>query len=196
MSKSNWEQTLGGLQQDIASIKDKAGTFSTKFKGVSRQSEPLKIAFLSHRLEAQRKSLALARGYESIRKDRKKLGASLGAAAVGLIFGGIVSRDKASAAKTGLSGFNATLQGLGETDWAVSLGQDLRLVPENGITPGKTWVTWGSLKSALAQLESEASYGVKLGNLDSVISRLLKRGELVYFALLRNKPIRLRRVGP
>jgi hypothetical protein len=196
MSKSNWEQTLDDLQQDIASIKDKAGTLSTKFEKVSRQSEPLKIAFLSHRLETRRKSLAWARGYESIMKDRKKLGASLGVATVGLILGGIVSRNKASAAKTGLSGFNATLQGLGETDWAVSLGQDLRLVPENGITPGKTWVTWGSLKSTLARLENEASYGVKLGNLDSVISRLLKRGELVYFALLGNKPIRLKRVGP
>jgi hypothetical protein len=195
MSKSNWDQTLHDLQQDIASIKSRAGTLSMRFKEISRQSEPLKIAFLSHRLEEQRKSLARTRGYESIMRDRKRLGISLGAAAVGLIFGGIVSRDKLYAANTGLSSFDATLLGLGETNWAISLGQNLRFVPENNITPGKTWVTWGSLKSALARLEKEAS-GVKLGNLDSVISELLKRGELVYFALLGNKPIRLKRVGP
>jgi hypothetical protein len=196
MSKNNWEQTLGGLQKDIASIKDKAGTFSMKFKEVSRQSEPLKIAFLSHRLEAQRKSLARTRGYESIMRDRKRLGISLGAAAVGLIFGGIATKDKLYAANTGLSSFEATLQGLGETAWAVSLGKGLRFVPENNVTPGETWVTWDSLKSALARLEKEASHGVKLGNLDSVISRLQKSRELIYFALLGNKPTRLKRVGP
>jgi len=196
MPKNNWEQTLDDLQQDIASIKGRAVTFSTKFEEVSRQSEPLKIAFLNHRLEAQRKSLARTRGYTSIMKDGKRLGISLGAAAFGLILGGIVTKDKLSAANTGLSSFEATLQGLGETDWAVSIAKDLRFAPENSITPGKIWVTWESLKSALARLEKEASQGIELGNLDSVVSRLQKSRELVYFGLLETKPIRLKRVEP
>jgi len=196
MSKNNWEQTLDDLKQDIASIKNRAGIFSTKFEEVSRQAESLKIAFLDHRLEAQSRSLARTRGYTSIMRDGKRLGASLGAAAIGLIFGGIVTRDKFAAINAGLSSFDATLQGLGETAWAVSLGKDLRFVPENNITPGKTWVTWESLKSVLARLKKEASQGVELGNLNSVISRLLRCRELVYFGLLETKPIRLERGEP
>jgi hypothetical protein len=146
MSSNDWEQTLDELKQEIASIKGRAGTFSTKFEEVRRQAESFKIAFLNHRLEAQRRSLARTRGYTSIMRYGKRLGASLGAAAAGLIFGGIITRDKFAAVNAGLSSFDATLQGLGDTAWAVSLGKDLRPVPKDNITLGKTWVTWESLK--------------------------------------------------
>ena len=192
MSSNDWEQTLDELKQEIASIKGRAGTFSMKFEEICRQAESFKIAFLNHRLEAQRRSLARTRGYTSIMRDRKRLGASLGAAAAGLIFGGIITRDKFAAVNAGLSSFDATLQGLGETAWAVSLGKDLRVVPKDNVTSGKTWVTWESLKSALAQLEREASQGVELGSLDSIISRLQKCRELVYLSLLQAKPIWLK----
>ena len=192
MSSNDWEQTLDELKQEIASIKGRAGTFSTKFEEICRQAESFKIAFLNHRLEAQRRSLARTRGYTSIRIDRKRLRASLGAAAAGLIFGGIITRDKFAAVSAGLSSFDATLQRLGETAWAVSLGKDLRVVPKDNVTSGKTWVTWESLKSALAQLEREASQGVELGSLDSIISRLQKCRELVYLSLLQAKPIWLK----
>jgi hypothetical protein len=196
MSSNDWEQTLDELKQEIASIKGRAGTFSTKFEEVRRQAESFKIAFLNHRLEAQRRSLARTRGYTSIMRDGKRLGASLGAAAAGLIFGGIITRDKFAAVNAGLSSFDATLQGLGDTAWAVSLGEDLRLVPKDNITLGQPWVTWESLKNALTQLEREASQGVALGSLDSIISRLQRRRELIYLGLLEAKPIRLERGKP
>ena len=106
MSKNNWEQTLDELKQEIASIKGRAGTFSMKFEEMRRQAESFKIAFLNHRLEAQRRSLARTRGYTSIMRDGKRLGASLGAAAAGLIFGGIITRDKFAALHTGISAFD------------------------------------------------------------------------------------------
>jgi len=192
MSSNNWEQTLDELKQEIESIKGRAETFSMKFEQMRRQAESFKIAFLNHRLEAQRRSLAWTRGYTSIMRDRKGLGASLGVAAAGLIFGGIITRDKFAAVNAGLSSFDAALRELGETAWAVSLGKDLRLVPKDNITLGKIWVTWESLKSALAQLEREASQGVALGSLDSIISRLQRRRELVYVGLLEAKPIWLK----
>ncbi len=189
MSKKDWEQTLDGLKQEIASIKGRAGMFSVKFEEVRRQAESFKIKVLIHRLDERRRSLARTRGYTSIIRDSKGLGISLGAAAAGLIFGGIISRDKFAAVGTGLSSFDAAVQGLGETTWAVSLGKDLTILPGDNTTPGKTRVTWGSLKSALAQLEREALRGIALGNLDNVISRLQERKELVYLGLLEAKPI-------
>ena len=188
MSKKDWEQTLDDLKQGIAAIKGRAGMISVKFEEVRRQAESFKVKVLNHRLEEQRRSLARTRGYTSIMRDRKGLGASLGAAAAGLILAGLISRDKFTALNTGLSSFDATLRGLGETTWAVSLGKDLTVLPRDNITSGKTWVTWGSLKTALAQLEREASQGVALGSLDSIISRLQRRKELVYLGLLEAKP--------
>ena len=193
MSRNDWEQTLDELKQDIAAIKGRAGALSMKFEEVLRQAELLKVAFLNHILEEQIMSVARTRGYTSIMRDKKRLGASLGAAAAGLILGGIITKDKFAAASAGLSSFDAVLQGFGETACAVSLGKDLRVIPIDNVTSGKTWVTWESLKTALACLESEASQGVKLGNLDSIIVRLRKRKEIIYLGLLIAKPIQLER---
>jgi hypothetical protein len=196
ISKNNFEQTLYVLKQEIASIKERARTTFTEFEEVSRQAESLKVAFLLHRLEAQRKSLARIRGYESIMRNRKRLGFSLGAAAAGLIFGGIITKDKFAAVSTGLSSFDAIIQGLGETAWAMSLGRELIVVAEDQITPDKIWVTWESMKNALVQLEKKTSQGVGLGTLNNVISRLQKCRELVYFGLSETKPIQLERREP
>ncbi len=184
MSKSDWEETLNDFKEEIASIKSVAEVFSMKFERIRRQAESFKIAFLNHRLEEQRRSVARTRGYTSIMRDRKRLGASLGLAAVGLIAAAIITRDKFTAINTGLSSFDATLRGLGEATWAVSLGKDLTVLPRDNITVGKIWVTWESLKSALAQLEREALQGAGLGTLDSIISALERRRELVYLGLL------------
>jgi hypothetical protein len=191
MSTEDWEQTMNDLRQEIASIKERARMFCMKLGEVGKQAGSFKVAFLNHRLEEQRRSLARTRGYTSIMRDRKRLGASLGAAAVGLILAGIISKDELTAINAGLSSFDATLRGLGETAWAVSLGKELTVLPKDNITSGKIWVTWESLKSALAQLEREASQGAGLGTLDSIISRLQTRSELVYCGLLEGKPIRL-----
>ena len=187
MSSNNWEQTLDELKQEIASIKSRSGTFSTKFEEVRRQAESLKIAFLNHRLEAQRRSLARTRGYMSIMRDGKRLGASLGAAAAGLIFGGIITRDKFAALHTGMSAFDGALQGLGQTRWFVSLSKKIAVAPENSLSPEGIWVTWESLNRAMKGLKDKAVVGEKLGNLDNVIFKL-KREKLVYLGLPVAKP--------
>jgi len=187
MSSNNWEQTLDELKQEIASIKSRSGTFSTKFEEVRRQAESLKIAFLNHRLEAQRRSLARTRGYTSIMRDGKRLGASLGAAAAGLIFGGIITRDKFAALHTGMSAFDGALQGLGQTRWFVSLSKKIAVAPENSLSPEGIWVTWESLNRAMKGLKDKAVVGEKLGNLDNVIFKL-KREKLVYLGLPVAKP--------
>ena len=170
--------------------------FSMKFKELCRQTESFKVTFLTYRLEQERRSIARTRGYTSIMRYGKGLRASLGAGVAGLIVGGIMSRDKLVAVNAGLSSFDAVLRELGDTAWAASLGKDLKVLPRDNVTSGKTWVTWDSLKSALAQLEREASQGVELGSLDSIISRLQGRGELVYLGLLEAKPIWLKVRGP
>jgi len=187
MSSNDWEQTLDELKQEIASIKSRSGTFSTKFEEVRRQAESLKIAFLNHRLEVQRRSLARTRGYTSIMRDGKRLGASLGAAAAGLIFGGIITRDKFAALHTGISAFDGALQGLGQTRWFVSLSKKIAVAPENSLSPEGIWVTWESLNRAMKGLKDKAVVGEKLGNLDNVIFKL-KREKLVYLGLPVAKP--------
>jgi len=49
------------------------------------------------------------------------------------IVGAVLGEDKDAALNAGLSGFNAVLQGLGETEWAVSLDKELVIVPYNVI---------------------------------------------------------------
>ncbi len=191
MPKNDWEQTLDDLKQEIATIKGRAGMLSVKFEEMSRQAESFKVKFLNRRLEERRRSLARIRGYISIMRDGKGLGVSLVVAAAGLVVAGVATKDGLIAISKGASSFGAAVQGLGETSWAVSLGEDLTVLPLDTITSGKAWITWESLQSALAQLEKQASQGVGLGTLDSVISKLQKCRELVYYGLPVAKPIRL-----
>ncbi len=191
MPKNDWEQTLDDLKQEIAAIKGRAGMLSVKFQQMSRQAESFKVQFLNRRFGERRRSLARIRGYTSIMRDGKGLGVSLGVAVLGLVVAGAVTKDGSTAINAGASSFGGAVQGLGETSWAVSLGKDLTVLPLDSITSGKAWVTWESLKSALAQLKKEASQGVRLGTLDNIISRLQKCRELVYYGLPVAKPIRL-----
>jgi hypothetical protein len=192
MSVNDWEQTLARSKQEITSIESGAGLFSTKFEELRRQTEAFKIISLNHQLEEHRRFLARARGYASVTRDRRQLGASLGVAAAGLILAAIVTRDKFIAAKAGLSSFDAAVDGFGDTAWAVSLGKDLTVRPRDNITSGKIWVTWESLKRALAQLQMEASQGVALGGLDDIISTLRTRGHLIYLGSLPTKSVWVR----
>jgi len=70
--------------------------------------------------------------------------------------------------------------------------EELAVLPRGRITAGKTWVRWESLKSALEQLEREASQGVALGGLDDIISRFRTRGHLIYLGSLQTKSVWLR----
>lgn len=196
MSVKNWDETLNDLGQEMASVKRRAELLSTRFEGIHRCAETFKVAFLKHRLQEETRSLARTRGCTSIVRNRKALGTSLGMAAIGLIAGGIVGRDKGVAVSAGLLSFDATIRGLGECAWVVSLGKNLTVAARDKIVPGKSWVTWPSLRTALDRLEREASQGVSLGSLDNLISRLQRSGELVYLGLSEAKPTWVRMKGP
>ncbi len=145
--------------------------------------EPLKIAVLRRQLEEQMKSLARSRGFASVVGDRKELGVSLGVAAAGFILGGAVAKDKSAAMRAGLSGFDGVLDGLGGTGWAVCLGNRLIVMPRDSVVFEGFWITWESLKTALADLEREASDGKQLGNIDGIISKLRGNRKLVHLNL-------------
>ena len=180
MDNSNFNKTLDELSHEVILLESATQKVSGRLQTMCRQLEAAKMKILKRRLEKRRASLAHQAGLNLIARDRSKLGISLGAAIAGMILGGALGADKLSALSIGISSFDAAVQGLDKTTWAVSLGKDLTVLPKNSITAGKIWVTWKSLKSALAQLEREAFQGVALGNLDSVISRLQARKELVY----------------
>jgi len=189
MSRNGWGETLNDLRQELTSIQNKAKAVSIRFEELRKEAESFKITVLTHQLEERRGSLACSRGFRSIARDGNSLGASVGLAAAGFILAGIMTKDKFAALNAGLSGFDGVLKGLGETSWAVSLGRDLAIVPRDNITSEEFWVSWESLKAALAELEREASGGDQLGSLDNIITKLQKSRELVRLNVSAAKPI-------
>ena len=189
MSANDWGKLLNDLRQDLALIKNKAQMVSLRFEGLRKEAESLKITVLPHQLEEQRKPLAWRRGFTSIARDEKRLRASFGVATVASILAWIMTKDKFAALNAGLSGFDGVVEGLGETNWAVCLGRNLAVAPRANITPEGFWVTWESLKAALAELEREASGGDQLGSLDNIITKLQKSRELVRLNVSAAKPI-------
>jgi len=189
MSANDWGKLLNDLREDLTLIKNKAQMVSLRFEGLRKEAESLKITVLPHQLEEQRKSLAWRRGFTSIARDEKRLRTSFGVATVASILAGIMTKDKLIALNAGLSGFDGVVEGLGETSWAVSLERNLAIAPRANITPEGVWVTWESLKAALAELEREASGGDQLGSLDNIITRLQKSRELVRLNVSVAKPI-------
>ncbi len=179
MTGSSWEKRVNSLRQELAAIKSRAHTDSTRFQELGKQAECCKVYFVVFQLEARRKSLALGRGAASVTKNKKGLPVALGIAAGASFLAGIITKDGSAAASAAISGFNGALQGLGETDWAVRLGNEIAVVPQENITPGEAWVTWDSLKTAFCDLEEQAKSGACLGNLDEIISELWKSKRLV-----------------
>ncbi len=182
-------QMLNDWQQGLSLIQSQAKMLSVKFEGRLRQAESLKIAAINHQLEKHRKSLARHRGITSIGRDGKRLYAGLGVAVAASLLAGIMTKDKFAAANAGLSGFDGVIQGLGETDWAVSLGRSLTIVPRGSITSERVWVTWDSLKAALVELEGGTLRGDKLGSIDNIISKLQMSKRLVRLNVLTFTPI-------
>jgi len=189
MSRNDWGKLLCDLGQDLALIKNKAKMVSIRFEELQRQAESIKISVLSDQLEEQRESLAHRRGFASIARNGKRLRASLGVAAALSILAGMMTKDKSVAVNAGLSSFDGVIKGLGETSWAVCLERNLAIVPRDNITAEGLWVTWKSLKAALAELEVKASGGDQLGSLDSIITRLQKSTKLVRLEVSAVKPI-------
>ncbi len=188
MDASNFNAAVDELRKQLLLGEGAAHQVASRFQTLRSEAEALKIATLKRRLENRRKSLALQAGATST-KDRQKLGIGLGvAAAVGMIFGGVIGRDKSSVLSGGVSAFKGTLQGFGESRWAVSLDRDLLVVPDNRISSGRTWVTLESLLQALEELAEKADVGGPLGGVADIISKLkLQQSKLEYL----NPPMRV-----
>jgi hypothetical protein len=184
MSDSIWEQTIADLKKELAWIESSSQSIGRRFEILQREAESLKIELLKYSLEKQRKSLARQRGFDSLIRDRKKIGTGFAVAAGGLILGGLIAKDKYAALNAGMQGFNGVLQGFGETRWAVSLQKELVILPYDAIPAKGTWVTLESLIAAIYDLKTEALQGEQLGTLDNIIQRLQQStGKLIYIAL-------------
>jgi hypothetical protein len=178
MSDNNWAQVIADLKKELTSIENSARNMARRFQILERQAESLKMEFLKYSLEKQREAMARQRGFALLIRDRKKRATGLVATAGLSILGAAISEDKDAALNACLSGL---LQGLGQTEWAVSLDKELVVVPYNDIPVRGTWVTLESLIAAIDELKTEALQGRRLGTLDNVIQRLRQsRRKLVY----------------
>jgi hypothetical protein len=178
MKRIGWEKRADRLRQTLALIKSRARVDSTRFQELGRQAECCKVQFLALQLEVRRVSLARGRGLASAARSGKGP-AALGFAAAASIITGVMTKDESTSTNVGISSLNKALQRLGETDWAVCLGDNLAISPQANITPGKVWFTYDSVRKALCELEQRANNGVVLGNLDAIISELQKDHNLI-----------------
>ncbi len=180
MKATNWENALKDLRHRLDLIQSRAHEDSVRFEELREQIESTKIRFLAYQFDTRRKHLAHSRGLESLAENKKSLPIALGMAAVGSILTGIMTRDGIAAANAGKRGLRGALMRLGETDWAVCLGKHLAVASENHITRDDVWVTWGSLQTALHELEERAKSGAPLGSLYNIISELKKSNKLLF----------------
>jgi len=178
MRETFWKKTLTDLRHQLDLIHSRAHEDAVRFEELREQIESTKIRFLVYQLDTRRKFLARSRGAAYIAEPRKSL-PLLGVSAAISILTGMITKDGDAAMNVGIRGLNGALQGLGETDWAVSLGNNLEIAPLDNVGQGKDWVTWDSLKIAMRELELRAKNDA-LGNLDNIISELRKSKSLVF----------------
>ncbi|MFC1977771.1 hypothetical protein ACFLWS_05860 [Chloroflexota bacterium] len=179
MEKTNWDNALENLRHRLDLIQSRVHEDSTRFEELRRQAEYTKVQFMAHQLDTRRKFLARSRGAAHVAEPRKSL-PLLGTSAVMSILTGIITKDGHAAMNVGVGSLNSSLQGLGETEWAVCLGKHLAVAPQDHITQGDIWVTWDSFQIALHELEERAKSGTPLGNLDNIISELKKGKKLLF----------------
>ena len=181
MSKYTLDGILKCLRQELTLNEAKASEIGNRFEVLRRKTESMKVDALQNYLEEQRKFTARDRGIASLIKDRKRVRNSLLVAAGSFILGGLLTRDKFGAITAGISGFDGMVQGFGESKWCVLLGKRILVVPEETISSqftGTTWVTLDSFHKTMEELKKRALAGEKLGNLDDVISKLMKKPRL------------------
>ena len=177
-----YKHTLNGilehLRQELTLTEVKAKEIGGRLEVLRRETESGKVDALQNYLEEQKKSAARDRGIASLIRDRKRVGDSLLVAAGSFILGGLLTRDKFGALSAGMSGFDGMVQGLGESKWCVLLGKKISVVPEETISPQVTWMTLASFHKTMEELKKRALSGEKLGSLDDVISKLMKKPRL------------------
>ena len=178
MRETFWEKTLRDLRHQLDLIHSRAHEDAVRFEELREQIESTKIRFLVYQFDTRRKFLARSRGAAYIAEPRKSL-PLLGVSAAISILTGMITKDGDAAINVGIRGLNGALQGLGETDWAVSLGTNLEIAPLDNVGQGKDWVTWDSLMIAMRELELRAQEE-SLGNLDNIVAELRKSKSLAF----------------
>ena len=178
MSKHTLNGILEHLRQELTLTEVKAKEIGGRLEVLRRETESIKVDALQNYLEEQKKSVARDRGITSLIKDRRRVRDSLLIAAVSFILGGLLTRDKFGALSAGMSGFDGMIQGLGESKWGVLLGKKISVVPEETISPQVIWITLASFHKTMEELKKRALSGEKLGSLDDVISKLVKKPRL------------------
>jgi len=188
MGNSNFNKTVDTLGREVVLIESRAHEMSDRFQTLSTKAELLKIDILKLGLENRTKSLARQAGFKSIARDGRKLKAGLAAATAGIVLGGFLGRDGPSALIAGMSSFDGALQVLGKSTRAVSLDGDLLVVPRNQITPGRTWVTMGSLLLALEELKEKARAGEQFDNIGAIVAKMKQsRARLVLLLIVKQQ---------
>ncbi len=178
MYKHTLHGILEHLRQELTLTEVKAKEIGDRLEILRRETESIKVDALQDHLEEQKKSAAHDRGISSLFKDRRRVRDSLLVAAGGFILGGLLTRDKFEALSAGMSGFDGMVQGLGGSKWRVLLGKKISVVPEETISPQVTWITLASFYKTMEELRKRALWGEKLGSLDDIISKLMKKPRL------------------
>lgn len=185
MLESTLSQKISDLKKELASIESASHQISHRLELIPRETESLKMDVLKHVLEKRRVATARQRGLTSAIKDGRKMGTGLAVAIAGSVITGLITKDKYAVINGGISGFNGTMQGFGETEWAVSLDNELIVAPCDTIPYKGTWVTFKSLMSAINNLRVEALQGKQLGTIHDMIQEFQRsKGKLVYLSLL------------
>ena len=179
MYKPVLKVTIDNLQQKLTSTEVKAREIGNRFRVLRRAVESLKIETLQNCLDEQRKRVASKRGMVSLIRGKEKVSDGLIIAASSFVFGGLITRDIFKALAAGMSGFDGFLQGLGERKWYIVLGKTFSIVPEDSIPPQASWWAFDDFNRELEKLKERALAGEELGNLDDVISKLMKKPRLI-----------------
>jgi len=176
MTETGWETTIKSLMKQLNSIKNQALTASVRFEELRRQAELTKIQSLTYQLKARRKFLVQSRGVASLKKNPNNL-TSAGLWAAGLtVLTGMFTKDWLTA---GVTGVNGALMKYGGIEWVVCFRPNLVVAPRDSVRQGKVWVTWESLMITLDEL-AERAKNEPLGNLDNIITELLKNENIVF----------------
>ena len=174
ISKYSVGGTLERLRDELASIKSKALGIHSSLESLLSEAEMIKILVIEFYIEKQKQAASRDKGITSLFQDKRRVRDSLIVAAGSFVFGGLLTKNKFQALSAGLSGFDGMVQGFGETRWCVLIGNKISVVPEGAISAKVPWITLANFYRAIEELKRRALAGVKLGNLDGVISKLMK----------------------
>jgi len=180
--KFSWEETVIHLKRELSSTRDVALATTRNIDVLRKEMESLKIDIIKNCLEEQRRSGARQRGLPLLAKDKQTVQIGLAVGIGSAIFGGLLNKDPFSALSAGLAGFDGLVRGLGETKWYVSLTNKITVAPKEKLSPQVNWVTWESIAVALENLKRKARGGERLGDFDSVLTKL-REEKFVYLRL-------------